>query len=469
MSGRYDALVIGGGVGGLTAVSLLAKAGLRTLLLERSAILYDDTGEAALSALDPLVVKELKLARRGLKFAVRDLGLAALRAGAPPAVLTRDRHATARSLGALSQADAVAYAQYRREMLTLARALRPTWWDGRPGEETLAALKPAQRALIERLSVTSALAFLSGWFESEALRAALAFAAVEAGAPPSEPGSALALVWSAAQEMNGRQGAVAVPRGGLGGLLHALGEAAQTSGAEIRTAATTARLALVNGAVAGAELAAGETIEAPLVLSALSRRRTLRDLLPPAAIGLGAAVALARPDPDFGSATLVFTLSRAPELPAPADKRLSIAERPEIYDAALSAMRLGRAAPEPAMELVAPPPDATAPRTTLVARVWPVAASYDRDGLVRTITAMIERHVPGFAATVTNTDVVEPQITVPATVDRLLAGAAARIETPVAGLLLCGADAEPANAISGRAARQAVRLALARHRASAHA
>lgn len=32
---RYDAIVIGGGVNGLTCAALLGKAGLRTLLLER--------------------------------------------------------------------------------------------------------------------------------------------------------------------------------------------------------------------------------------------------------------------------------------------------------------------------------------------------------------------------------------------------------------------------------------------------
>ena len=469
MSERFDALVIGGGLAGLAAVSLLAKAGLRALLIERSALAFDDTGEAALNALDPLLVKELKLGRRGLKFAARDLALAALRGGAPPLVLSRDRHATANSLAVLSPADAAAYAAWRRDLLALARALRRSWWDGRPGDETLATLKPAQRAVLERLGVASALAWLADTFESDALRAALAFDAAACGAPPSEPGSALALLWNAAQEMSGRQGAFALPRGGLGGVLRALSEAAQKSGAEIRTAATVSRLLLAGGAVAGVELASGETIAAPLVLSTLSRRRTLGELLPPAEIGLGAARALAAPVPDFGTATLLFTLGRPLDPPLPA--RTLIAERTEIYEAALCAVRLGQAASEPALELVAPPPEAPprgrpAPATpaTLVVRAWPVAASYARDDLVRTVTAMIDRHLSGFGANVASCDVVEPQIALPATVERLLGPATARIETPVAGLLLCGPGAEPANALSGRAARQAARLAVALHR-----
>ena len=137
MSDAYDALVIGSGVEGLVAVSLLAKAGLRTLLLERSAILYGHAAGADVRALDPQVVKRLKLGRHGLKFAVRDLSLTALHQGGANAVVSRDRHATAKSLAPLSQADAKAYAGFHRELFTLARALRPAWWDGQPVAATL--------------------------------------------------------------------------------------------------------------------------------------------------------------------------------------------------------------------------------------------------------------------------------------------------------------------------------------------
>jgi phytoene dehydrogenase-like protein len=465
MSDRYDALVAGGGVGGLTAASLLAKAGLKTLLLERSAILFAGNGDATLRALDPRVVKELKLAKHGLKFAVRDLPLAIPRTGAAPTILSRDRHATAKSLAALSPADAESYAAFRTEMFALARALRPVWWDGRPASEIAPRLKPVQRALLEQLSVSSTLAFLAARFESDALRAALAFTAAECGAPPSEPGSALALGWAAAQEMSGAQGAVALPQGGTGGLLHALSEAAQKSGAEIRTAATVLSLMTNAGAVTGIELTSGEKIEAPLVLSALPRRRTLGRMLPAAALGLGATAALARPTDDVGAATLTFMASAAPSLAALVDSRAVIAERGETYETALAAIRLGRLPSEFALDLVQPPrepgPPQAAARVTLVARAWPCPPVYDRAALVQAVTIAIERHAPGFAATVLTCDVIEPQLTVPATVARLLEGSASRIATPIAGLFLCGEDAEPANAISGRAARQAVRLAIA--------
>ena len=463
MSERYDAAVIGGGVSGLAAASLLAKSGLRTVLLEQAATLTGDAGEPALHALDPRLVKALKLAKRGLKFAQRDLALAIRHPGGKPVLVNRDRHATARSLAMLSAADAAAFAGFQRELNTLARALRPAWWDGAPAAETVANLKPVQQALFDRFTVTSAASFLAARFESDVLKAALAFDAAACGFAPSEPGSALALLWSAAQEMSGLQGAIAIPQGGVNGVLQALSAAAQTAGAVLRTEALVSRLLVTDNRIAGLELAAGEQLDVPLVLSTLTRRRTLESLAPTALTGLGAAQALGRAAPQTGSVTLVFGLNRLPE---GAQARAIIAEKLETYETAFTAARLGQMPAEPILELILPPQapstEQLASRLLLSVRVWPVPiAAFDKDVLLRTVTAMLERHIPGFAAA--SCDILAPSAAAPS-VARLLAGADDRIRTPVPGLLMCGDDAEPADAISGRAARQAARLALARHR-----
>ncbi|MEJ0042025.1 MAG: hypothetical protein WDM81_07325 [Rhizomicrobium sp.] len=167
--------------------------------------------------------------------------------------------------------------------------------------------------------------------------------------------------------MSGLQGAVAIPQGGVVGLLRALSEAAQASGAAIRTGAAVARLTVAGGAVTGVELATGETVAAPLVLSALSRRRTLLDLLPLGEIGLGAARALARPAQAFGAATLVFTLGAGFDTGLAAGTRMILAERLETYETALAAIRLGTAPPEPVLELVMFPQDTS--RTLTVPRL----------------------------------------------------------------------------------------------------
>jgi len=469
MSARTDAIVIGGGAEGLAAAALLAKAGLKTLLLERDAILYGHSGEAALSALDPQTIKALKLTRRGLKFTARDVSLTVLGAGGATSAIGRDRHAAAKSLGVLSPADAAAFEPWRRALFALARALRPLWWGEASAADAVAALKPKPRALYERLRVTSANAWLAKCFESEALRAALAFDAAAAGAAPSEPGSALALVWHAAQEMSGAQGAMAIPRGGALGLVGVLSEAAQKAGVEVRTAANVTRIAVTAGAVSGVQVG-GEPIESALVLSTLSRQRTLGELLPGGEIGIGAARALARRGERLGTATLVYALNRVPEqgfLRGAAATRFILAERPESYEAALASVRLGRPAAEPLLEAILPPPDAAAvdmaSRLQLTVRVWPVTPDTDEKALTARVTAQIEKQAPGFAAIVASSTVI-PAPCEPATPARLTASARERIATPVRGLYLCGPDAEPACGLAIRAARQAAAFAVAQHK-----
>ena len=85
---RVDAIVIGGGVGGLVASIYLRRAGRSVLLLEAQdtlggacraipsmAGLNVATGATTLFAIDPRVIDELELLNKGLTFANRDMPL----------------------------------------------------------------------------------------------------------------------------------------------------------------------------------------------------------------------------------------------------------------------------------------------------------------------------------------------------------------------------------------------------------
>ena len=139
---RYDAIVIGGGAGGLIASAYLAKAGRHVLLLEAEdriggsgrattslAGVSASLGAHLLHALDPRIVMELNLTRRGLTFAVRDMSLVSLRQSGTDLVLGRDPHTAARAIAVSSLTDAEAYKRYRAEMFALARAMRRWWWE----------------------------------------------------------------------------------------------------------------------------------------------------------------------------------------------------------------------------------------------------------------------------------------------------------------------------------------------------
>jgi phytoene dehydrogenase-like protein len=415
-----DAIVIGGGLGGLAAAATLRQTGANVVLLEAGEALGGACRKAmALHALDPRLVKELALTRRGLKFAQRDLSLVALRQDGRHLVLSRDPHEAARAIAAHSPADATAYKHHHSEVFALARALRPWWWDGAAAPEHIPAT----------LKAMSAHAYLGGRFETEALKAALAFDVTE----PLAPGSALALVWRASQEMCGLQGAVAMPDGGGAALADALIAAATEMGVEFRTKARVKALVLDGNVVVGVELESGERVFARSVLSSLSRRATLLELVPTASAGFAETQRLMRAAPAGQETFVTLTLNAAPALggvslpPAP---RFVIAEG------------------ELALEAVAA--SASPGQHTLWVRAKGTPT-------LDAVTQQLERFAPLLRGRIVASDIVTRDVPR----NQLLDPASARVATPIEGLFLCGGDAEPVEALSGRAGRLAAGSAMA--------
>jgi len=484
-----DVIVIGASVGGLAAAAYLAHAGLSVLLVEArnvpgglcaSAPLGEGfsvpLGAHALYALDPKLVRDLGLARRGLGFAVRDMALVGLRPDGRHVVVTRDVRATARALAIHSKSDGEAWPHRRRELYALARMMRPHWWNA-GGTRALDALaQPLQR--FRRMGVAP---WLETQFESDVLKATLAFDAIGANLSTLEPGSALTLLWRAAQEMCGHQGAAAVPRGGPGALASALALAAKDAGADIRTGARVTRIHVVGHAVEGVELASGNTIAAPRVLSALSRRTTLCDLLAESEAGFAGASACDRARARVGAAKVILTLDAQPAfggIATPADARFILADGAASYATAHAEAETGQIPHEPPIEFTFPTASdpALAPMgqhvLSAVIRPLPVAPTGGwevlKPALVRALTAALSAHAPELARRVTHAEVVTPDdfaarfghAEVRGSVAHMLSDWEGRIRTPIAGLMLCGAAAEPVAAVSGRAGRIAAQIVL---------
>jgi phytoene dehydrogenase-like protein len=506
----YDAIVIGGGVGGLVAAAYLGRSGARALLLEagdglggraETAVLADAFRVPhfahVLYALDRRVVRDLRLERRGLAFAERDMKLVALRSGGGHIIVTRGGLRTPNGRSQLPGSDLAAYGRFRRSTLAFARRLRPLWRAEIEIEYEPAVSQPltvtalmsrlrlsnAETDLLIQLERLSASAYLDRWFESDALKAALSFDAGANGLSPHEAGSALALVWRLAQDSCGVQGAVSQPKGGPGSLVTALADAGRYFGAELRTGVRVASIAVENGRAAGVVLANGQALSARIVISNLDARQTLLDLVPPGAIGFGTAASV----PDIGrvaSAKVTLALSGPPPVAGLEQRdlisRLIVAERPESAAEAKGAALAGELPAELVLEATIPTiaDPGLAPAgchvlsvlvpymPVLPVRTWTAS----RELLAARVIGALEAYAPGLKDRIVATDVVTPDdvalrfgvsegaATPP--LDRLLSCYETRVRTLLPGLFLCSSTAEPASAISGRAGRVAAVLAL---------
>lgn len=481
-----DAIVIGGGVSGLVAATYLARGGKHVTLLEAQdqlgglcAITSFGEGFSAplgaqtLYALDPRVIADLKLVRHGLKFAARDMALVALDQNGKHIVLQRDVHATAANIAVHSAEDARAWPRFRRELFDLARALRPLW----RGESD--PPKGDMQRRVMRLARTGAMAWLDSWFESDALKAALCFDATGAGLSPAEPGSALTLVWRAAQEMSGLQGAVAMAAGGT--LVGAFTAAARAAGVKIQTGSRVVTLLSDDETITGVRLENGDLLAATQFVSSLSRKKVLQTMLPPLAGGIAQAARQASETTTIGEARILLALRDRPQFGgvAVADgARFTIAESSATLVTADLAARAGRLADDLPMEIIIPSlGDASlAPNGQHVVsmRLRPVPQSPIggwqslKPKLVERAIQAFERFASGSAASVVAAKVFapdnlsDPTDQAPANVEHLLARYDTRIKSPLRGLLFCGADAEPLPAVSGRAARLAATMLTGR-------
>ena len=309
MSTRYDAIVIGGGHNGLVAAAYLARAGRKTLVLERRPLV----GGAAVteevfpgfkfsvfsyvvSLLRPEVIRELELPKHGLQILPLESTITPLDNGDYLGAWA-DPDETRRELCRHSTHDADAMVVFGRLMQHMAMAVKPILNMVPPDPASLApsdlrgllelgghfrSLGGERFHALHKLMTLSSADYLDEWFEFDGLKATKsASGIIGTFLGPRSPGSAYVLLHHYMGEIDGAFRAWGFQKGGTGAISEAIASAARAHGAEIRTGAAVERVIVRGGRATGVALASGEEIAANVVISGLDPRQTFTRLVEP--------------------------------------------------------------------------------------------------------------------------------------------------------------------------------------------
>ena len=386
-NGRYDAVIIGGGHNGLVAAAYLARAGLKTLVLERRPVLGGaaiteevfpgfrfSVASYVVSLLRPEIIRDLDLARHGFEILPLDGTFTPLHDD--HLWRTNDHGHTLRELRRWSAGDAEAYEEYGQLMVDMARFIKPvlSLVPPDPGRidvrewlpllhllQDFRDLPPRHQGTFVQLMTMSAVDFLSQWFETDPLIATMAASGIIGTFQGiRSPGTAYVLLHHYMGEIDGSFRAWGIPRGGTGGVSEAIASAARALGAEIRTDAPVARIRTRNGRATGVVLGSGEEIAARAVLSSADARVTFLDLLEPGTIDPAMESAVRRYKFRGSSGKVNMALDGLPDftsLPGPGEHlrgAISISPSIDWMERAYDDAKFGRYSRRPYVDVVIP-------------------------------------------------------------------------------------------------------------------
>ena len=312
-SATADVVVIGGGHNGLVAAAYLARAGVKTILVEART----ELGGMALTG-DIDGVRAPMLAHTVGRFrprVARDLGLQGkVKLVEPEArnfaphptngtsiTLWRDAKRTAAELAARPNGEKVAagYLKLDGRMRRIGAyfekvldGIPPDLDGGKSVAELLAGfafrapftgLEEGDGREILRMLPMSAADLVNEYINDDHLEALIAWRGSRYNSSgPISPGTGATLLFDSITgdgADGGASGETVVAIGGPGALAAAIADAARGFGAEIRTGAQVTAITERDGRVTGVALASGEEIIAPYVLSTLDPKSTLLNLL----------------------------------------------------------------------------------------------------------------------------------------------------------------------------------------------
>ena len=507
----YDAIVVGGGHNGLVNGAYLAKAGLKTLVLERrdrvgGAVITEElyagfsftTFSYALSLLRPDIIHELELTKHGFMPLLMSSTFAPMENG-DYLWLGQDHNENIKEIARHSQHDADAYSVYSHDMEMVCHAIKPLLDAAPPDlfsddpEEllALASLGARFRSMdkrvlhnVVRLLTGSAADFLDDYFESDIVKGYLASSSIiGTKVGPRSQGSGLVLLYHTLGEHDAEFGAWAFHKGGNGGFTQVLARAARSFGAEIVLESPVAEVITKGGRATGVALADGTDYRARTVISALDPRRTFLELVNPRELPSDLVENIRRFRFQGTSSKVNFALDGLPKYPALGDRGdqyrgfTNIGPSMDYLEHAFDDAKYGWYSSRPYLDCAIQStidPDMAPPGK----HVWTSFVQYtpyklresdwdtERQHLGDTVQRTIESFFPGFSDLVLHREVVTPldiERTVGLSEGNIFAGEFlapqmyffrpapgwSQYRTPIDGYYQCGSGTHPGGCVMG--------------------
>lgn len=509
----YDAVVVGGGHNGLVCAAYLARAGLRTAVLERrhlvggAAVTEEpwpgyrvSTASYVVSLLSQRIVRDLGLARFGYHVYPLEPEYFAPFEDGSGILVWHDPGRTAAEIGRLRKPDAEGYLRYSADLAELAALIKPLLYqtppdpalrslrDLRYGGAAAAYFLRRRRALakLAEIMTLSCADFLGRYFADERVMGALAPAGVIGmwGGPMS-PGSAYVLLHHSIGEAAGASGGWGFARGGMGAVSDAIAAAARAAGADIDVNAEVTSIDVSAGRARAVTLADGRRLRAGVVASAVHPVTTFLSLVGEQHLPAELTADIRTFRTRSLSAKVNLALAELPDLiarpgtePGPQHPEIMISPSLSYLERAWDDAKYGRPSARPMIDCVIPTTKdpALAPRGAHIMNCFvqyvpyqPAGGPWDeagRDALADTVVDTVTQFAPNFKDSVTHREVLTPYdlqqrfgllggniFHGEMAPDQLFSlrpsPLAAGYRTPIAGLYLCGSGAHPGGGVMG--------------------
>jgi phytoene dehydrogenase-like protein len=520
---RYDAIVIGAGANGLIAATALAKAGRRTVILERRPVVGGimtteefapgfrvDAAVHDIGWITDRVARELHLDRNGLKLVTPSTTTFTPLPDGEALELSIDPVKSANSIRRFSPSDAGTYAKFANRMVAIAGILQLLYDEPPPDIATssptqlVPLLKLGRRVrglgkvgifdLLRTLPM-SITELLDDNFENDALKGTLGAGGISGLMQgPRAGGTSFLFLHNQVGRPAGALRARAIAKGGAGAFTQALADAARRNGVEIRLGADVARIIARDDSVNGVTLESGEEIAAPMVFSSADPKLTLLTLLGATELEPELVRALMTVKYKGAAAKVHLALAELPRFRGHTSNTealqgaISISPSLTYLEKAYDAAKHRGISDAPYMEARVPTihDPSLAPANRHVMSVHVQYAPYRLDGgwseerreaLGDTVVRVLGEYAPNVPGAVLHRHVVTPadmekKYGLPEgnlgqgelTLDQILfmrpTPELARYRTPIDGLFLCGSGTHPGTGLPGIAALNAVRVAV---------